>query len=47
MLQMLLTKEGKSSEAPQEKVISKKQMRINEVRFNINKGRAKQYIKKI
>ena len=47
MLQMLLNKEGKTAEAQQEKVISKKQMIINEVRFNINKGRAKQYIKKI
>jgi hypothetical protein len=47
MLQMLLSKAGKTAEAQQEKAISKKQMIINEVRFNINKGRAKSWIKKI
>jgi hypothetical protein len=47
MFQMMLAERNKTIKIPEKKVISRREEIINEVRFNINKGRAKQYIKKI
>jgi hypothetical protein len=46
MFQMMLAERNKTIEIPKEKVISRRKEIINEVRFNINKARAKSWIKK-